>query len=245
MLDFTSKTALITGATGGIGREIAKKLHAQGATLALTDMNLDTLKAFQQELGERVFIYSANLTDSDSLKALVAQAEKDMGKIDILVNNAGITQDGLCMRMTDEQWQKVLDINLTAGFKLSRAVIPGMMKRRYGRIVNMASIVGVFGNAGQANYAASKGGLIAMTKCMAQELAARGITLNCVAPGFIKTPMTDVLPEEAKEALAKKIPMGRLGLAEDIANTVAFLASEEASYITGQTLHVNGGMSMV
>lgn len=245
MLDFTSKTALITGATGGIGREIAKKLHAQGATLALTDMNLDTLKSFQQELGERVFVYSANLTDSDSLKALVTQAEKDMGKIDILVNNAGITQDGLCMRMTDEQWQKVLDINLTAGFKLSRSVIPGMMKRRYGRIVNMASIVGVFGNAGQANYAASKGGLIAMTKCMAQELAARGITLNCVAPGFIKTPMTDVLPEEAKEALAKKIPMGRLGLAEDIANTVAFLASEEASYITGQTLHVNGGMSMV
>lgn len=245
MLDFTSKTALITGATGGIGREIAKKLHAQGATLALTDMNLDTLKSFQQELGERVFVYSANLTDSDSLKTLVAQAEKDMGKIDILVNNAGITQDGLCMRMTDEQWQKVLDINLTAGFKLSRAVIPGMMKRRYGRIVNMASIVGVFGNAGQANYAASKGGLIAMTKCMAQELAARGITLNCVAPGFIKTPMTDVLPEDAKEALAKKIPMGRLGLAEDIANTVAFLASEEASYITGQTLHVNGGMSMV
>ena len=245
MLDFTSKTALITGATGGIGREIAKKLHAQGATLALTDMNLDTLKSFQQELGERVFVYSANLTDSDSLKALATQAEKDMGKIDILVNNAGITQDGLCMRMTDEQWQKVLDINLTAGFKLSRSVIPGMMKRRYGRIVNMASIVGVFGNAGQANYAASKGGLIAMTKCMAQELAARGITLNCVAPGFIKTPMTDVLPEEAKEALAKKIPMGRLGLAEDIANTVAFLASEEASYITGQTIHVNGGMSMV
>ena len=245
MLDFTSKTALITGATGGIGREIAKKLHAQGATLALTDMNLDTLKAFQAELGERVFVYSANLTDSESLKELVAQVEKDMGKIDILVNNAGITQDGLCMRMTDEQWQKVLDINLTAGFKLSRAVIPGMMKRRYGRIVNMASIVGVFGNAGQANYAASKGGLIAMTKCMAQELAARGITLNCVAPGFIKTPMTDVLPQEAKDALAKKIPMGRLGLAEDIANTVAFLASEEASYITGQTIHVNGGMSMV
>ncbi len=245
MLDFSTKTALITGATGGIGREIAKKLHAQGATLALTDMNLDTLKAFQAELGERVFVYSANLTDSNSLKELVAQAEKDMEKIDILVNNAGITQDGLCMRMTDEQWQKVLDINLTAGFKLSRAVIPGMMKRRYGRIVNMASIVGVFGNAGQANYAASKGGLIAMTKCMAQELAARGITLNCVAPGFIKTPMTDVLPEEAKEALSKKIPMGRLGLAEDIANTVAFLASEEASYITGQTIHVNGGMSMV
>jgi 3-oxoacyl-[acyl-carrier protein] reductase len=245
MLDFSTKTALITGATGGIGREIAKKLHAQGATLALTDMNLDTLKAFQAELGGRVFVYSANLTDSNSLKELIAQAEKDMGKIDILINNAGITQDGLCMRMTDEQWQKVLDINLTAGFKLSRAVIPGMMKRRYGRIVNMASIVGVFGNAGQANYAASKGGLIAMTKCMAQELAARGITLNCVAPGFIKTPMTDVLPEEAKEALAKKIPMGRLGLAEDIANTVAFLASEEASYITGQTIHVNGGMSMV
>ena len=244
MLDFTNKTVLITGATGGIGREIARKFHKQGATLALTDMDLGTLKDFQDELGGRVFIYPANLTDSDSLATLIRMAENDMGKIDILINNAGITKDGLSMRMTDEQWQKVLDVNLTAGFKLVRAVIPGMMKRRYGRIVSMASVVGVAGNVGQANYAASKAGLIAMSKCMAQELAGRGITLNCVAPGFIKTPMTDVLPDAAKEALMKRIPMGRLGTASDVANTVVFLASEEASYITGQTIHVNGGMAM-
>lgn len=245
MLDFTGKTALITGATGGIGRQIAKKMHAQGATLALTDMNLDTLKAFQAELGERVYIYSANLTDVDSLNDLVKKAETDMGKIDILVNNAGITKDGLSMRMSDEQWQMVLDINLTAGFRLARAVMPGMMKRRFGRIIGMASVVGVMGNVGQANYSASKGALISMSKCMGQELASRGITVNCVAPGFIKTPMTDVLPEEAKEALLKRIPMARLGSAEDIANAVLFLASDEASYITGQTIHVNGGMVMI
>ncbi len=245
MLDFTGKTALITGATGGIGRQIAKKLHAQGATLALTDMNLDTLNAFKAELGDRVYVYSANLTDVDSLNELVKTVEADMGKIDILVNNAGITKDGLSMRMTDDQWQKVLDINLTAGFRLARAVMPGMMKRRFGRIIGMASVVGVMGNVGQANYAASKGALIAMSKCMGQELASRGITVNCVAPGFIKTPMTDVLPEEAKAALLKRIPMARLGSAEDIANAVVFLASDEASYITGQTLHVNGGMVMI
>lgn len=245
MLDFTGKTALVTGATGGIGRQIAKKLHAQGATLALTDMNMDTLNAFKAELGERVFVYPANLTDAESLKNLVKQAEADMGKIDILVNNAGITKDGLSMRMTDEQWQQVLDINLTAGFRLARAVTPGMMKRRFGRIIGMASVVGVMGNAGQANYSASKGALIAMSKCMGQELASRGITVNCVAPGFIKTPMTDVLPEDAKAALLKKIPMARLGSAEDIANAVVFLASDEAAYITGQTIHVNGGMVMI
>lgn len=245
MLDFTGKTALITGATGGIGRQIAQKLHAQGATLALTDMNMDILRAFQAELGERVYIYCANLTDTAGVGALVKQAEQDMGRIDILVNNAGITKDGLAVRMTDEQWQRVLDINLTAGFRLARQVAVGMMKRRFGRIVNMASVVGVMGNAGQANYAASKAGLIAMSKCMAQELAGRGITINCVAPGFIKTPMTDVLPESAKQALAQKIPMGRLGMPEDIANAVVFLASDEAGYITGQTLHVNGGMAMI
>ncbi len=245
MFDFKGKTVLLTGATGGIGREIAKRLHALGATLALTDMNIEVLKAFQAELGENVFVYSANITDDEDLKELVKQAETDMGKIDILVNNAGITKDGLSMRMTDEQWQKVLDINLTAAFRLSRAVVAGMMKRRYGRIINMASVVGVMGNAGQANYGASKGGLIAMSKCMAQELAGRGITINCVAPGFIKTPMTDVLPESAKQALSQKIPMGRLGLPEDIANAVVFLASDEASYITGQTLNVNGGMAMI
>ena len=245
MFDLTGKVALITGATGGIGTKIAKKMYAQGAILALTDMNMDKLKALQSELGDRVFVYSANLTDSDSLKELVKNVEKDCGKIDILVNNAGITKDGLSMRMTDEQWQQVLDINLTAGFKLARAVIPGMMKRRFGRIISMASIVGVMGNAGQANYSASKAGLIAMSKCMAQELASRGITLNCVAPGFIKTPMTDALTDEVKAQLLKEVPMGRLGTAEDIANTVVFLASDEAAYITGQTIHVNGGMAMI
>lgn len=245
MLDLTGKTALITGATGGIGRAIAKKMHGQGATLALTDMNMDTLKAFQAELGDRVYVYSANLTDSDSLNALVKAVEADMGKIDILVNNAGITKDGLAMRMTDAQWQAVLDINLTAGFKLARAVMPGMMKRRFGRIIGMASIVGVMGNAGQANYAASKGGLISMTKCIAQELATRGITANCIAPGFIKTAMTDALSDEVRAQLLKEVPMGRLGTAEDIANVCTFLASDEAGYITGQTINVNGGMAMI
>ncbi len=246
MLDFTGKTALVTGATGGIGREIVKKLHAQGATIAMTDMNKDVLEAFKAELGgERLFVYTANLTDSESLKTLVQNAEKDMGKIDILVNNAGITKDGLSMRMTDEQWQMVLDINLTAGFKLARAVMPGMMKRRFGRIIGMASVVGVMGNAGQANYSASKAGLIGMSKCIGQEVASRGITVNCVAPGFIKTPMTDVLSDEAKAKLTATIPMARLGLPEDIANAVLFLASDEASYITGQTIHVNGGMAMI
>lgn len=245
MLDFTGKTALITGATGGIGREITRRLHALGATVALTDISADALNALKDELQERVFVYPANLTDTESLKNLVHSAETDMGRIDILINNAGITQDGLSMRLTDDQWQRVLDINLTAGFKLARAVVPGMMKRRYGRIVSMASVVGVMGNAGQANYAASKAGLIAMSKCMAQELAGRGITLNCVAPGFIKTPMTDVLPDTAKAALMQKIPMGRLGSAADVANAVLFLASDAAAYITGQTLHVNGGMAML
>lgn len=245
MFDLTGKTALITGATGGIGRQIAKKMHKQGATLALTDISLDVLKAFQAELGDRVFVYSANLTDSESLNTLVKQVQKDMDRIDILVNNAGITKDGLAMRMTDEQWQAVLNVNLTAGFKLARAVIPGMMKNRYGRVISMASVVGVMGNAGQANYSASKAGLIAMSKCMAQELASRGITFNCVAPGFIKSPMTDALSEDVRAQLLKKVPMGRLGTAEDIANTVVFLASDEAAYITGQTIHVNGGMAMI
>lgn len=245
MFDLTGKTALITGATGGIGRQIAQKMYAQGATLALTDMNMDVLKAFQAELGERVFVYSANLTDSASLNELVKKAEADMGKIDILVNNAGITKDGLAMRMTDEQWQMVLDTNLTAGFKLARAVVPGMMKRRFGRIIGMASIVGVTGNAGQANYSASKAGLIAMSKCMAQELASRNITLNCIAPGFIKTAMTDALTDDVRAQLLKEVPMGRLGTAEDIANAAVFLASDEAGYVTGQTIHVNGGMVMI
>lgn len=245
MFDLTGKVALITGAVGGIGREIAKKMHGQGATLALTDMSMEALEAFKAELGSRVSVYSANLTDSESLNALVKQVETELGKIDILVNNAGITKDGLAMRMSDEQWQAVIDINLTACFKLARAVMPGMMKRRYGRIIGMASIVGVMGNAGQANYAASKGGMIAMNKCMAAELATRGVTVNSIAPGFIKTAMTDKLSDEVKAQLLREVPMGRLGSAEDIANTVVFLASDESGYITGQTININGGMAMI
>lgn len=244
MFDFTSKTALVTGATGGIGRQIVKKLHAAGATVALTDMNMDALKSLAEELKERVFIYEANLTDDQSILDLVKKAEADMGKIDILVNNAGITKDGLAMRMSDDQFQIVQNINLLAPFRLMRAAMMGMMKRRYGRIVNMASIVGVTGNPGQANYSASKAGLIAATKCVASEIASRGVTANCVAPGFIATPMTDVLSDDVKQALLNRIPMARLGLPEDIANAVLFLASDEAAYITGQTIHVNGGMAM-
>ena len=245
MLDLTGKTALITGATGGIGRAIARTLHAQGATLALTDMNLNTLKAFASELNGRVFVYVANLSDGESISNLISMAEKDLGHIDILVNNAGITKDTLSMRMSDEQWEDVLRVNLTAGFRLARSVIPSMMKNRWGRIISMASIVGVIGNAGQANYAASKAGLIAMSKSMANELAGRNITVNCIAPGFIETPMTANLAEDVKKAMMDRIPAKRMGQPQDIANLVTFLSSEEAAYITGQTININGGMLML
>lgn len=245
MFDLSGKTALITGATGGIGRAIAKTLHAQGATLALTDISMEALNAFAKELGERVFVYEANISDAEAIKQLVSNAEADMGKIDILVNNAGITMDTLAMRMTDEQWDKVLNVNLTAGFRLARAVMTGMMKRRFGRIISMASIVGVIGNAGQANYAASKAALIAMSKSIAAELASRGVTANCIAPGFIETKMTASLPEEVKKAMLDRIPSKRMGQPEEIAAAVAFLASDEAAYITGQTLNINGGMLML
>ena len=244
-MDFTGKCALVTGATGGIGRVIVKKLHDAGATVILTDMRQEALDEYAAELKERVFAFACNLGDPADIDALVSKAEKAAGAIDILVNNAGLTKDNLFMRMKDEDWNLVLNVNLTAGFRLARAAIRGMMKRRYGRIVSMASIVGVTGNPGQANYSASKAGMIAMTKCLAAEVASRGITANCVAPGFIKTAMTDALPEEAKEKLARNIPMARLGLPEDVANAVVFLASDEASYITGQTIHVNGGMAMI
>ncbi|MBR4127751.1 MAG: 3-oxoacyl-[Alphaproteobacteria bacterium] len=244
-MDFTGKCALVTGATGGIGRVIVKKLHDAGATVILTDMRQEALDEYAAELKERVFAFACNLGDPADIDALVAKAEKAAGAIDILVNNAGLTKDNLFMRMKDEDWNLVLNVNLTAGFRLARAAVRGMMKRRYGRIVSMASIVGVTGNPGQANYSASKAGMIAMTKCLAAEVASRGITANCVAPGFIKTAMTDALPEEAKEKLARNIPMARLGLPEDVANAVVFLASDEASYITGQTIHVNGGMAMI
>ncbi len=244
MLNLNEKTALITGATGGIGRAIAKTLYAQGANLILTDMDQGKLDAFAQELGERVHALAVNITDKEAPKSLLKFSEP-LGGIDILINNAGITKDTLSMRMTDEMWDQVLSVNLTAGFHLIRELLPQMMKKRWGRIISMASIVGVIGNFGQANYAASKGGLIAMTKSVAQEVASRGITANCIAPGFIATPMTENLPEDVKNAMLARIPSKRMGSPQDIANVVAFLASDESAYITGQTINVNGGMLMI
>lgn len=246
MSDFTGKKALLTGATGGIGRAVAERLYQAGATLFLTDVSQERLETLKAELGnERIFVKAVALDDPEQVDALAQEAEQALEGVDILINNAGITKDNLFMRMKDEEFQAVLQINLAAAFRLTRAVIRPMMKRRYGRIVSMSSIVGVAGNAGQANYAASKAGLIAMTKCLAAEVASRGITANCIAPGFVKTPMTDALPQDVREKLAKSIPMQRLGVPEDIANAVAFLTSDEASYITGQTLHVNGGLAMI
>lgn len=245
MFRLDGKVALITGAAGGLGNKIARTLHAQGATLALTDMRSEPMEQLKAELGDRVEWFVANLSKPEEIAELVKNVEAKFGQIDILVNNAGLTRDNLFMRMSDDEWQLVLDVNLTAGFKLGKAVIRGMMKRRFGRIIGIASVVGVMGNAGQANYSASKAGMIAMNKCLAQEVGSRGITVNSVAPGFIRTPMTDVLPEDVKTALLNKIPEGKLGEAQDIANAVAFLASDEAQYITGQTLHVNGGMAMI
>ena len=213
--------------------------------MALTDMNAERLEALRAELGSNAECFVANLTDGEAVKNLVKEVEEKMGRIDILVNNAGLTRDNLFIRMSDEDWQLVLDVNLTAGFKLAKAAVRGMMKRRFGRIIGIASVVGVMGNAGQANYSASKAGMIAMNKCLAQEVGSRGITVNSIAPGFIRTPMTDVLPDDVKAALLAKIPEAKLGEAQDIANVVAFLASDEAQYITGQTIHVNGGMAMI
>lgn len=245
MLDFFGKCALITGAAGGIGGAIARLLHSQGGIVTLTDMNRAGMDTLAGELGERVHVLEANLGDPAVPADLVKKAEAAMGRIDILVNNAGLTRDNLAMRMKDEDWQLVLDVNLTAAFRLSRACLRPMMKQRSGRIVGIASIVGVTGNSGQVNYAASKGGMIAMSKSLAQEVASRGITVNCVAPGFIATPMTDALSDEQKDRLIAGIPGGRLGTADDVAAAVAFLASGEAAYVTGQTIHVNGGMAMI
>lgn len=245
MFRLDGKVALITGASGGLGNKIARTLHAQGATLALTDMRPEGMEQLKAELGNNVECFVANLSKAEEISDLIKAVEEKFGKVDILINNAGLTRDNLFMRMSDEDWQLVLDVNLTAGFKLAKAAIRGMMKRRYGRIVGIASVVGVMGNAGQANYSASKAGMIAMNKCLAQEVGSRGITVNSVAPGFIRTPMTDVLPDDVKAALLNKIPEAKLGEAQDIANAVAFLVSDEAQYITGQTLHVNGGMAMI
>ncbi|MBN9526308.1 MAG: 3-oxoacyl-[acyl-carrier-protein] reductase [Alphaproteobacteria bacterium] len=244
MFDLTGKTALVTGASGGIGGSIARALHAQGATVGLSGTRREALEALAAELGSRAHVLPCNLADAAQVEALVGEAEKAMGQLDILVNNAGLTRDGLAMRMKDEDWQSVLDVNLGAAFKLARAAMRGMMKRRWGRIISITSIVGVTGNPGQANYAASKAGLIGMSKSLAAELASRNITVNCVAPGFIATAMTGALDDKQKEGINARIPMGRMGAPDEIAAAVVYLASPEAGYVTGHTVHVNGGMAM-
>jgi len=245
MFDLTGKTALVTGATGGIGAAIARALHKAGATVAISGTRAEVLELLKSELGTRVHVIPCNLSDAASVEKLVPTAEAAMGTVDILVNNAGITKDGLAMRMKDEDWQAVLDVNLTASFRLARAALRAMMKKRWGRIVNITSVVGVTGNPGQANYVASKAGVIGLTKSLAQELASRNVTVNAVAPGFIATPMTDVLNDKQKEAILGRVPAGRLGTPEEVAAAVLYLASDEAAYVTGQTLHVNGGMAMI
>jgi 3-oxoacyl-[acyl-carrier protein] reductase len=246
MFDLSGKTALVTGATGGIGGAIAKALHGAGAAVAITGRNREKLDALAQELGgARVHALPADLGSAEAIDALVAAAAEKMERIDILVNNAGLTRDNLSMRMKDEEWQEVIDVNLTAPFRLARAVQRGMMKARWGRIINITSIVGVTGNPGQANYCASKAGMIGWSKAMAAEIASRNITVNCIAPGFIATAMTDALNDAQKERINATIPMARMGASEDIAAAALYLASQEANYVTGQTLHVNGGMAMI
>ena len=246
MFDLTGKTALVTGASGGIGGAIAKALHAQGASVVLSGTRVEALEAVRAELGERAFIAQANLSDIASVEALVKAAETAAGAgIDILVNNAGITKDNLFMRMKDEEWDQVIAVNLTAAFRLSRAVLRGMMKKRWGRIIQITSVVGATGNPGQGNYAAAKAGLVGMSKSLAAEVASRNITVNAVAPGFIQTAMTDVLTDAQKEMISQRIPAGRMGSPAEIAAAVTYLASEEAAYVTGETIHVNGGMAMI
>ena len=245
MFDLTGKTALITGATGGIGAEIARALHSHGAHVGLTGRNEARLNELAEELGERVSILPADLGMDGAEADLVKQAENGMEKIDILVNNAGITRDNLSMRMKDPEWQEVLDVNLSTPFKLARAVQRGMMKRKWGRVINISSVVGTTGNPGQCNYVAAKAGLVGWTKSMAQEVASRGITINAVAPGFIATAMTDDLTDDQKSQISSRIPAGKMGSPADIAAAVVYLASEEAGYVTGATLHVNGGMAMI
>jgi 3-oxoacyl-[acyl-carrier protein] reductase len=246
MFDLTNKTALITGASGGIGGAIASALHAQGARVVLSGTRREALEALKAQLGERAFIATCNLGDTAQVEELVKQAEAVAGAaIDILLNNAGITRDNLFLRMKDEEWDDVISVNLTAAFRLSRAVLRGMMKKRWGRIITITSVVGTTGNPGQGNYAAAKAGLIGMTKALAAEVASRNITANCVAPGFIATAMTEALTAEQKEALKTRIPAGHFGEPQDVAAAVVYLASAEAAYVTGQTVHVNGGMAMV
>lgn len=245
MFDLSGKTALVTGASGGIGGAVARALHTQGAEVVLSGTRVDALEALAKTLGEGVHVIPCNLSDPQGPEALARSAEAAGGGVDILVNNAGLTRDNLAVRMKDEDWQQVIDVNLTAAFRLTRTCLRGMMKKRWGRVVGITSVVGVTGNAGQANYAASKAGMIGMSKSLAQEVASRGITVNCIAPGFIVTSMTDGLTEERKQLLLSSIPVGRLGTVEDIGAAVVYLASNEAAYVTGQTLHINGGMAMI
>ncbi len=244
MFDLNGRIALVTGASGGIGTAIARSYVAAGATVVLSGTREAALAALASELGERAHVVVADLSSADGADALAKAAETAAGPIDILVHNAGITRDNLTVRLTDADWLAVMDVNLAAGFRLARAVLRGMMRRRWGRIIAITSVVAVTGNPGQANYAASKAGLIGMIKAMAHEVASRGITANCIAPGFIETDMTAVLPADRKATIMSAIPMGRLGMPEDVAASAVYLASEEAAYITGQTLHVNGGMAM-
>lgn len=245
MFDLSGKTALVTGASGGIGSAVARALHARGATVGLSGTRREALETLASELGTRVHVLPADLGSRESVEALVPSAETAMGQLDILVNNAGVTRDNLFMRMKDEEWDTVIRVNLEASFRLMRAAVKGMMRRRWGRIIAVTSIVGTTGNAGQGNYAASKAGLVGMSKSLAAEVASRGVTVNCVAPGFIETAMTAVLTDKQREAILATVPMGRLGSGSEIASAVVYLASSEASYVTGQTLHVNGGMAMI
>ena len=245
MFDLTGKAALVTGASGGIGGAIARALHRQGAAVVLSGTRAEALEQVRASLGERAHVIAARMDDAADIERLAKAAEAATGKIDILVNNAGITRDNISMRMKDEEWENVLQVNLTGTFRLTRAAIRGMMRRRFGRVINITSIVGVTGNPGQANYAAAKAGLIGMSKSLALELASRSITVNCVAPGFIATPMTEALSEDQKKAILGRVPADRLGTPEEIAAGVVYLASDEAGYVTGQTLHINGGMAMI
>jgi 3-oxoacyl-[acyl-carrier protein] reductase len=245
MFDLTGKIALVTGATGGIGEAIAKALHAQGASVAITGRRESELTRVAQALGARVLVAPADLGDPAAPAALVDKVETELGGLDILVNNAGFTRDMLALRMGDDDWNAVLEVDLTAPFRLARSALRGMMRKRWGRVISIASIVGVTGNPGQANYAAAKAGLIGLSKSLAQEVATRGVTVNVVAPGFVKTAMTDALPDAARTVLLSRIPTQRMGAPEDVAGAVAYLASSEAAWVTGQTLHVNGGMAMI
>lgn len=245
MFELTGKTALVTGATGGIGDAIARTLHAQGAAVALSGTRTDALERLRSELGDRVTALPCKLDDPAAIEGLAKAAEAAMGSIDILINNAGLTRDGLVARMRDEDWLKVIEIDLTAAFRLTRASLRGMMRKRWGRIINVSSVVAVTGNPGQANYVSAKAGLIGLTKALAFEMAPRNITANCVAPGFVDTPMTQGLTDKQREFIMSRVPLGRLGFAAEIAAAVAFLASEEAAYVTGHTLHVNGGLAML